>query len=161
MNVNDPEISGMILRLAEHFTQNVATRFIRPLLSPVMSDSSVERRISDLTDNPMDAADRGIDLEDLYLQINAVARFINDVRVSVMPSLSRSLGSGGSTNDPQKIFRNMAVNNFGPNVDLLEEYTKELFEAVIRYDKSHSKGKARYEKIPENSQTASILHMEK
>ena len=147
----------MILRLAEHFTQNVATRFIRPLLTPVMSDSSVERRISDLTDNPMDAIDRGIDLADLYLQINAIARFINDVRASVMPSLSRS--AGGSPNDPQRIFRDMAVSNFAPNVDLLEQYAKELFEAVIRYDKGRSKGKPIYDKIPENSQTARFLNM--
>ena len=157
VKINDPEISGLILRLSEHFTQNVATRFIRPYLTPIMSDSSIDRRISDLTDDPMDAADRGIDAADLYLQINAIAHFINNVRTSVLPSLSRSLG--GSASDSQRVFRNMAISNFAPNVDLLEQYTKELFAAVIRYDKSHSKGKLLYEKIPENLQTAQFLHM--
>ena len=160
VNVSDPEISGLILRLAEHYTQNVATRFIRPLLVPVLSDTSLERRISDFTDETADAIDHGIAIEDLYLQINAITRFISDVRSIVFPKLSQSLDrSSNSANDSQNIYRNMAISNFRPNIDLLEQYTKELFEAVVRYDKSQSKEKPAYEKIPETVQTAHFLHV--
>ncbi len=152
----------MILRLAEHYTQNVATRFIRPLLVPVLSAPVIDHRISDLTEYPLDALNRGIPLDELYLQINALARFISDVRTTVIPSLNSSIGGrsfGSSENDPQRIFCNMAISNFGPNIDILEQYTIELFEAAVCFDKSNSKAKPLYEKIPENVQTAHLLRL--
>lgn len=162
MLVRDPEIFGMILRLAEHFTKNVATGFTRPLLSQVLSDPIVDRRIFDLTERPMDIAERGIPIDELYLQINAMALFINDVRSSVIPSMRSSVGTRSfgltSANDPQKIYRDMALSNFAPNISILEKYTRDLFDAVIRFDKNNSKGKKlMYEKITENFQTEELL----
>ena len=158
--IHDPEISSIILRLAEHYTQNVATRITSSILAPALSDSSVDRRIVDLTARPLEVIERGIFLDELYLQINAVARFISDVRVSVIPVM---LGAGGgrsvgsAENDKQKIFRSMAISNFPSNINILEKYTKELFDAVVRYDKTNSKPKPLYDQIPENTQTAHLL----
>ncbi len=159
MLVRDTEISGLILRLAEHFTKNVATGFTRPLLAPVLADPVIDRRIFDLTEYPADSAERGVALDDLYLQIHAMACFISEVRASVIPSMKGSFGmqSSGSANDPQKIYREMAFSNFAPNISILEQYTRELFDAVIRFDKDNSKGKPIYEKLPETAQTEQLL----
>ena len=162
MFARDSEISGIILKIAEHYTQNIATSFIAPFLVTTFSDSDMEHRISGMTEHPLDMIERGIPLDELYLQINAMARFISEARSSVMPSMSSSSGGRSVSlpaNESQRILRNMAISNFGPNIDILEQYTKELFEAVIRYDKEHSKPSALYEKIPENSQTARLLQM--
>lgn len=162
MFVQDVEILGIMLRLSKHYTQNIATRFISPFLISVHSDSTMDSRIFALTDNPVDAIERGLSLDELYLQINAMARFIDEARSTIIPFMSsplvdRSLGL--SANEQQKILRDMAISNFAPNIDILEQYTKELFEAVIRFDKDNSKEKTVYEKIFENMQTARLLRI--
>ena len=159
MLVREPVIIEMIVRLAEHFNMNVATRFIRPLLAPVFSDSSVSRRISDLTDNPSELSEHGVPLDELYLQINAMAVFIKDVRTSILPNMNSISNSGlKSVNDPQKIYRDMALSNFKSNIDLLSRYTSELFEAVEVFDKSRNPaGKSVFSKISENTETARLL----
>ena len=61
-------------------------------------------------------------------------------------------------NDPQKIYRDMALSNFKSNIDLLSRYTSELFEAVEVFDKSRNPaGKSVFSKISENTETARLL----
>ena len=162
MLVREPVIIEMIVRLAEHFTQNVATRFIRPILAPVFSDSSISRRISDLTDNPSELSEHGIPLDELYLQINAMAHFIKDVRLSILPNINTISNSGlKNANDSQKIYRDMAFSNFKSNIDLLSQYTIELFEAVEAfYKRKNAGGKPLFSKIAENTETSKLLQKE-
>lgn len=135
----------------------MATRFIRPMLAPVFSDNSISRRISELTDHPGEISEHGVPLDELYVQLNAMAHFIRDVRVSILPNMS-SVSGFKNADDPQKIFRDMALSNFRANMDLLAQYTTELFDAVVAYDKRTSKaGKALFTRIPENSETVKLL----
>jgi hypothetical protein len=81
----------------------------------------------------------GFDLEELYRQIAASARFVSMVRHDLLPVLRNRLG-GGAT-EQQKVFRDMAVNNFGSNLKVFADLINELYVVLVDLDKQESKGR--------------------
>lgn len=137
MVIRDPMVSEMIIKLSDHFTTNIVTRFLRPLLAGILADNEISRRISELTDHPEAYTSQGIHVDELYLQILAMARFIYEVRTEVLPNL-RLLSGGSGMHDSNKVYRDMAMSNFGSNLQVLADYVHELYLKTVEYDKSHS-----------------------
>lgn len=148
MVIIDPAVPEIIVKISDHFNNNIATRFLRPLLAGILADNDMARRISEITDHPEAYASQGIHIDELYLQIQALARFIYQVRTDILPNL-RVLTGGGGSSDANKVYRDMAMSNFGSNVQLLADYVNELYLRTVDYDKRHS-GNSRpvYRNIP-------------
>jgi hypothetical protein len=91
----------------------------------------------------------GFDLGELYHQIASSARFVSMVRHDLLPVLRNRLGGG--TTDQQKVFRDMAVNNFGSNLKVFADLINELYVALVDLDKQESRGRhlPLYMQIPE------------
>lgn len=137
MIIQDPAIPEMITKISDHFNNNIATRFLRPLLAQILSDNELSRRMSDIIDHPESFASQGVHIDELYLQIQAFARFVYMVRCDVLPNL-RVLSGTVDSRDANKVFRDMAVSNFGSNVKVLSDLVHELYIRTVAYDKLHS-----------------------
>lgn len=137
MIVRDPAIPEIVLKIADHYNTNIATRFLRPLLAGILADSELSRRLSDLTDHPEAYASQGIHIDELYIQIQALARFVYLVRTEILPNIRQMAGSSGSS-DANKVFRDMAISNFASNMRVLADYVNELYVQTVSYDKEMS-----------------------
>ncbi len=148
MIVQDPAIPELILKIADHYNTNISTRFLRPFLAGILSDNELSRRISDMTEHSEAYTTQGVHLDEMYLQVLAIARFIFLVRTDIIPNL-RNLSGQTSSNDANKVFRDMAMNNFGANIQVLADYVNELYVKLVANDKLQN-GKTRpvYRDIP-------------
>lgn len=138
MMVQDSAITEILQKIADHFNTNISTRFLRPMLAGILSDNELAHRITDMTES---SAAQGVHLDELFQQILSMSRFIYLVRTDVLPNLRQLSGPSGA-NDLNKVYRDMAVNNFGANMKVLTDYVYELYIKAVEYDKSHSSGKA-------------------
>ena len=155
--IHDPAIPEIILKIADHYNNNIATRFMRPLLVGILADHELSRQLSEITDHSESYTAQGIHLDELYAQIQALARFVYLVRTEILPNI-RVLSGSTSMKDTNKVYRDMAVNNFGANVTILADYVNELYLKTVAYDRAHSGGeKPVYRGIPGLSEIGRYL----
>ncbi len=150
MMIHDQTIVEAIEKVAEHYNSNIATRFLRPSLAGILSDTDLARRISDMTEHSETVASQGVHIDELYSQIHAMARFIYLVRLEVLPNLRSLSGvSQGKATDSNHVYREMAMNNFGANLKILADYVNELYMKTVNFDKAKAgTGKPVYRSIP-------------
>ena len=136
MIVKDEGILGMILKVADQYNLNISTRFLRPFLVGILAEEDLSRVISTMTEQTDSVIAQGVHLDELYQQILGMSRFIYLVRVNVIPNIRNLAGSSG--HDTNKIYRDMALNNFGANVNVLADLVNELYQRSVEFDKIHS-----------------------
>ena len=157
MTVQDADIAETVVKISDYFNKNISTRFIRPLLVGILADHELSRRISEITEYPDEYAAQGIHLDELYAQIHALARFIYLVRTDILPNI-RGLTSGSGLRDANRIYRDMAINNFGANIQVFSDFVNELYIKTVSYDRAHSpKGKPMFHDIPGLSEIGRYL----
>jgi len=108
---------------------------LRPLFAQILSNIDLSRHIVDLTEHSEDFVLQGFLLDDLYYDIIALARFIYLVRRDVLPNINSITEANTKMATADKVYRNMAFSNLGPNLDLLSSMTLELYRAALQYDK--------------------------
>ena len=138
MLVDDRIIAEIIVRIGRHYNENIATRFLRPVFAQILSDLDLSRHIVDLTEHSEDFVLQGFHIDDLYYDIIAMMRFIYLVRRDILPNLSSLTEANTKMATADKVYRNMAFSNLGPNVDILASLVLELYHATIEYDKKNS-----------------------
>lgn len=74
------------------------------------------------------------------MQIQALARFVYQVRSDILPNIRILAGPSGS-GDANKVFRDMALSNFAANMRVLADYVNELYVQTVAYDKQQSGNK--------------------
>ena len=139
MLVKDAHIIRIIERIGEHYRTNISNRFIRPALLQLPMEKQAWDMIEVLTEKVEQYRYQGFQLDELYRQIVASARFVSIARRDLVPTLRNRL-SGGSTG-PDKVLRDMAVNNFGSNLQVFADLVNELYVGLVELDKSGSKGR--------------------
>ena len=150
MQVRDAQIIRLIERIGEHYRTNISNRFIRPALLQLPIDKMTWDQIEILTEKIEQFRYQGFHLDELYRQIAAAARFVALTRKELVPSLRNRLG--GSQGSSDKVLRDMAVNNFGSNLQLLADLLNELYIKLVEIDKLDSRGhRPLYLQIPELS----------
>jgi hypothetical protein len=148
MVIRDSAIISLIVSIADYYNSNIATRFLRPLLTNVLAESDIARPIGDMTEHSDQYESQGIHIDDLYEQILAMCRFVYRVRVEILPNL-RMLAGSPLPGDPNRIYRDMALNNFGANMQNLASYLNELYQRTIEFDRARNgRGKPYYHDIP-------------
>lgn len=156
MLIKDPGVIALVLKVADQYNENIATRFLRPYLTGILSEGELSRQVSALTEQTDAVSTQGIHLDELYRQIHGMARFIYLVRVNVLPNIRNMAGSTG--NDSNKIYRDMAVNNFGANLSILADLVNELYIRAVEYDqRKNPKGRTVGLQIPELAEIGRYL----
>ncbi len=139
MQIQEPEIVRLIERIGEHFKTNISNRFIRPVLLQLPIDKQSWDLIEVLTEKIEQYRYQGFHFDELYRQIAVAARFVSLCRKEIVPTLRSRLSGGGS--GPEKVLRDMAVNNFASNLQLFADLLNELYVKLVEIDKRESKGR--------------------
>jgi hypothetical protein len=153
MQVKNPELFSLIETIAQHYQTNIANRFTRRALSTMTLDAGSWGLIEQLTEKVENYRYQGYHLDELYIQILALARFIYQARRQVAPNLKFMAASThglAKISDSDRVFRDMAVNNFSSNLKILADYVNDLYLKAVSLDKEASGGKQpAFSKIPE------------
>jgi hypothetical protein len=148
MQIRDAQILRLVERIGEHYRTNISNRFIRPALLQLPLEKQSWDLIEVLTEKIEQYRYQGFHFDELYQQIAAAARFVSITRRELVPGLRNRL-SGGSTG-PDRVLRDMAVNNFASNLQLFADLVNELYISMVELDKANSKGRRPlYLSIPE------------
>ncbi|MCL2205858.1 MAG: hypothetical protein LBG93_07720 [Treponema sp.] len=137
--VRDAHIIRLIERIGEHYRSNISNRFIRPALLQLPLEKQSWDLIEVLTEKIEQYRYQGFHMDELYRQIIAAARFVSYTRRELVPSLRGRLT--GSSTGADKVLRDMAVNNFGSNLQLFADLLNELYVSIIELDKLEAKGR--------------------
>ena len=130
----------MIKQLVEHYHTNIANRFIRPALLQISVDDILWSQIESLTERYNQGGYQGYHIDDLYRQIAALGKFVDTVRRELAPSLRYKL-ENSFTNKTDKLFRDMAINNFSSNVQIFGGQIYELYKKLVEIDTAAARGK--------------------
>lgn len=151
--VKDNETLTLIEQIADHFNSNLYNRYLRQAYGAM----TLEQHSWNLIENLMDKSDyyrlQGYHFDELYDRVLALARFVYHARREIQPHLRSILQrAGGPTGSSpnERILREMAVNNFASNLNLLSDLTNKLFSRVAELDDEvHKKDRPVYKRIPE------------
>jgi hypothetical protein len=148
--VQEPAVLQMVEKLGEHYRANIDTRFIRTALLQIPLEKNQWDLVEDLTKVDQ-LRSRGYVLENLYREIAAAARLVSLARRNLLPNIRNRVPAAGSASGPERILRDMAVNAFGTNIDILEKMVNQIFAALVEMDKSNRKNGRRplYIQMPE------------
>lgn len=154
MQLKNPEIFSLIESIGEHYRTNISNRFTRRALSTMSLDPGSWNLIEELTEKVDNFRYQGYHLDELYGQILALARFIYQAKREIAPNLRYTASNGnigGHANESDRVFRDMAINNFMPNLTILADKLNELYVKVAAIDKA-----AAGQKSPVYSQLAEL-----
>jgi len=155
LQVREAHIIRLVERIGEHYRTNISNRFIRPTLLQLPLEKQSWDQIETLTEKIEQYRYQGFHLDELYRQIMAAARFVAVTRRDLVPSL-RTRFAGGT--GPDKVLRDMAVNNFGSNLKLFADLLNELYVNLVELDKKNAKGRCPfYMSIPELNDVGRML----
>jgi hypothetical protein len=156
MQVRDAQVLRLIERLGEHYKNNISNRFIRPALLQLPFEKQSWDLLEVLTEKSEQYRYEGFILDELYRQVAAAARFVALTRRELVPTLRNRLG--GSSSGPDRVLRDMAVNNFSSNLQLFADLVNELYISLTALDKAESKGRRPlYLQMPELSDIGRML----
>jgi hypothetical protein len=149
MQIRDDRIVRLIEHIGEHYRTNISNRYIRPALLQLPLDKQAWDLIEVLTEKVEQFQYQGFHLDELYRQIAASSRFVALVRRDLLPGLRNRLSIPDAAG-PNKVLRDMAINNFGSNLKVFADLVNELFVRLVELDKANSKGHMPlYLQIPE------------
>jgi hypothetical protein len=160
MQLKDPAIFSAVESIGEHYRTNISNRYTRRGISSMTLDAGTWSQIEELTEKVDNYRFQGYHLDELYSQILAMSRFIYQARRDVLPNLrfftSSSRVEKASASD--KVFSDMAVNNFGPNLKILADKVNELYVKVVAIDKESAGPKGPvYSQLPELKEIGRFL----
>jgi hypothetical protein len=145
----------LIERIGEHYRTNISNRFIRPTLLTIPLEKQSWDLLEMLTEK-IEQYHQGFHLDELYRQIIAAARFVAITRRDLAPTLRNRLSGGGS--GPDKVLRDMAVNNFSSNLQVFADLVNELYVNLVELDTESAKGRRPlYKSIPELNDVGRLL----
>jgi hypothetical protein len=130
----------LIERIGEHYRTNISNRFIRPALLQLSLDKMTWNQIETLTEKFEQFRYQGQQLDELYRQVAAAAKFVSATRREVAPSLRARLSSE-RTSGSDRVLKDMVVNAFSTNLKLLAELLGELYERLKELDVEYTKDK--------------------
>jgi len=166
MPIKDQAIFAIIDKLADHYHNNINTRFTRKAFISMDIDQATWNHIEALTDKSEYYRLQGYDLEELYDMILSMAKFVYKARKEVQPNLRILLGLGGgsmfgrssSSSPADKVLLEMAIKNFSANIGVFIDLLNELYFKVVETDKRlAAKQSPMYERIPELKQIGTYL----
>jgi len=86
-----------------------------------------------------------------------MSRFVYRVRMDILPNI-RAMSPRGPANDANRIYRDMAMNNFGANVQVLADTVYELYIKAVAFDKAKNpNGKTVMRTMPELAEIGRYL----
>jgi hypothetical protein len=137
--IRDAQVVRLVERISEHYRINISNRYIRPALLMLPLDKQTWDLLEVLTEKVEQFRYQGFHLDELYRQIAAAARFVSMVRRELVPGL-RSRSGLPDASGPNRVLRDMAINNFASNLQVFADLVNELYVKLVEMDKADAKG---------------------
>ena len=135
--IKDDEVIKIIERCGYHYHLNIANRVLRPFILQLYLDERTWNYIELFTEKLELYRYKGYRLDDLYKQIAACSRFLQTVRNGVYAIKTKVKAD---IRAPDKLYREMTVNNLPNNLKVFAELVNSLFVRLIEFDKKHAGG---------------------
>jgi len=144
MQVKDQETFTLIDAIGSHYRANLNNRYVRQALVHMSLDTASWSLIESITEKSDYYRLQGYHFDELYERVLALARFIYHARREVQPHLRSLLSRGApSGHSPaagnDRVLREMAVNNFGSNLNILADLVDKLYQHVTSMDATQHK----------------------
>jgi len=133
--VKDEEVIKIIERCGYHYHLNIANRVLRPYILQLYLDERTWNYIELFTEKLELYRYKGYLLDDLYKQVAACSRFVQTVRNGIHAVKTKVKSD---TRAPDKLYREMTVNNLPNNLKVFADLVNSLFVRLIEFDKKHS-----------------------
>jgi hypothetical protein len=137
MQTKDKVILELIDTIGEHYRTNLGNRFIRNEFTVLPIDAAVWSLIESVTEKAQYYTLQGYHLDELYDRVLALAQFVYHARRELQPQLRARLTArtkGPAPGGNERILRDMAVNNFAPNLSILADMVNKLYTRVVEVD---------------------------
>jgi hypothetical protein len=142
MVTKNPDILNAIDRLALHFTQNVANKFIKDEFRTLDLEHRILSDIESLTEKNAQYRAVGYFMDDLYIKLHALAVFVHAARTKLLPNLKSLVASRSARRSPQeKTLADIAAANFPANLGILADQLDAIFRLATREDVEQSLGR--------------------
>jgi len=133
--IKDTEVVKIIERCSYHFHLNIANRVLRPYILQLYLDERTWNYVELFTEKLELYRYSGFKLDDLYRQVAACSRFVQTVRNGVH-AIKTNIKS--DTRAPDRLYREMTVNNLPNNLKVFAELVNSLFIVLVDFDKKNS-----------------------
>jgi len=156
--IKDPHVIRLLEQIGEHYRTNISNRFLRPVLLQLQVDKTTWDLIEVLTEKMDLYRYQGFNIDELYREIAACARFIEVARnKSTIKSKISMLPPGHD-----KTLREMAFSNFSSNLKVFSTFLNELYTILVEMDKEDAgnKRKPLYTQMPELYDIDKLLTVE-
>ena len=163
MQVKDEDVFAMIDALGTHYRTNLNNRYLRQAVSTLTLDRTNWNLIEQLTEKSEYYRLQGYHVVELYDRILAIARFVYYARRELQPHLRALLGRQGNqggiaTAGNDRVLREMSLNNFASNLNVLADMIDKLYQKVVDIDRAHNrKGVPAYTRIQELQELGNYL----
>jgi hypothetical protein len=148
MQIKTPEVYSMIEAIGHHFKNNISNRFTRGALSMLVIDNATWNQVEELTEKSDNYRYQGYHIDELYGLILAMARFVSAARKQGNQILR--YGSVDKLTAQDRVLRDMVVNNFGSNLNILADSVNRLYVKIVEIDKANAAGRQPiYARFPE------------
>ncbi|MDR2070104.1 MAG: hypothetical protein LBP81_01615 [Treponema sp.] len=139
----------MVEQIGDHYRNNVANRFIRPILFQLPLGEEQWELIEMLTEKTDQFRYQGFLLNELYREIAAAAWFVALTRKEIIPSLKRRIEKD-RVSDCDKVLQDMTVNAFSNNLRVFADLVYQLYDCLVEIDEENAKGlQPLYAQLPE------------
>jgi hypothetical protein len=133
--VKSDDVIKAIERISYHYHLNITNRVLRPLILQLYIDERTWKQIETFTERLEDYRYCGYKLDDLYKQLAACARFIEIARNGIY-SIKNKVKA--DVKAPDRIYREITVNNLPNNLQILSDLLKALYALLIEFDQKNS-----------------------
>lgn len=165
MQVKDDELFRIMERLGTHYKTNINNRVMRKALLRMDLNNMTWDRIERLTEVTDLQRSEGYSFHELYEQVLAMAFFIDYANHRLLPNIKQLmmhdeelLAKHSASGPTDKVLREMAIKNFGPNLGILSDIVNELYVRTVALDKQMAGGKTPvYATMPDLKQLGRLL----
>ena len=133
--VKNDEVIKSIERISYHYHLNITNRVLRPLILQLYLDERTWKQIENFTEKLEEYRYSGFKLDDLYRQLAACARFVEAARNGIH-SIKNKVKA--DVKAPDKIYREMTVNNLPNNLQVFLEQLSVLYALLIDFDQKNA-----------------------
>ena len=125
--------------IADHLTNNLRNRFLRQALQTMQLTSQEWSLVDSVSEKAEYFKVQGYHFDELYDRVHALGRFVNLAKRQLRPKL-RSLLHESSQAGRDRVIREMTINNFSSNIDVLADLIMDLFVHALRIDEREHPG---------------------
>jgi hypothetical protein len=159
MQIRSPELFQKLETLAGHYKSNVASPYIKGEFPNLTLSRRDWDEIEMITARQEIFRHQGYHLDELYLKLLALARFVKQARTQWGTNLKNLVSIRYSTRpSSEKLMAEMVAANFLPNLKVLAEMVLEIFYMIRKEDGDQNQGKFKaLSSVPEAKEIETLL----